>query len=425
MGGSQVAVGARETRSRSAQRTRAAIVEAATRLFVVHGYQAVSLRDIATEVGMTHPGVLRHFASKQAVLSDVVDQLDRAGVDPGDSPAHLSEIPRTARRHAATPGYVELFSGLSAAATDRDHPAYERYRSRYGEMLKLMTFSVGQELPELDDPRAVALRLIAGWDGLQIMSLYLPTLVDVAEELEVELARIRGDLLPAARSTPWDGLVPEPEPAPAAQVGGYTTGQARREDLLRNAMSAFAQDGFHETSLRRVAELVGVGKTSLLHHFGSKEGLLEAVLRRRDEQIATRYAITPGDPAQQLRQIAARAQESTTEEPGLIRLHVRLSTEATSPHHPAHHYFERRYRQAVGSFIDLIGRLPGASRGGADPVHSSIWFVALWEGLQVQWLYQPASLDIGHHLGRYVEELVSPAAGSAEVPDQPSPTVLL
>ena len=59
-------------------RRREQIVDAARQLFVTEGYRAVSLRDIAAAAGLTHPGLLRHFAGKEAILDAVVDDLERA-----------------------------------------------------------------------------------------------------------------------------------------------------------------------------------------------------------------------------------------------------------------------------------------------------------------------------------------------------------
>ena len=47
-------------------------------------------------------------------------------------------------------------------------------------------------------------------------------------------------------------------------------------------MRLFSRDGYGDTSLRDIAEAVGVSKSTLLHHYASKELLLSAVLAERD-----------------------------------------------------------------------------------------------------------------------------------------------
>jgi len=51
---------------------REMIVAAAARLFHERGYRGTSIEDIGTAVGMTGPGIYRHFASKEAILAELV-----------------------------------------------------------------------------------------------------------------------------------------------------------------------------------------------------------------------------------------------------------------------------------------------------------------------------------------------------------------
>src|SRR4051812_40659344 len=72
------AAGVASARAAGVARTRATILEAASALFVERGFGAVSLRDIAAEAGLSHPGVLNHFSSKDEILDVIVDDLERA-----------------------------------------------------------------------------------------------------------------------------------------------------------------------------------------------------------------------------------------------------------------------------------------------------------------------------------------------------------
>ena len=48
------------------------VVAAAARLFHERGYRGTSIEDIGAAVGMTGPAVYRHFASKEAILAELV-----------------------------------------------------------------------------------------------------------------------------------------------------------------------------------------------------------------------------------------------------------------------------------------------------------------------------------------------------------------
>src|SRR3954452_10121247 len=59
--------------------TRDRVEQAALSLFVVRGYTATSLREIAQAVGVTVPALYYHFASKDELLRNVSEPLLTAG----------------------------------------------------------------------------------------------------------------------------------------------------------------------------------------------------------------------------------------------------------------------------------------------------------------------------------------------------------
>ena len=60
----------------------------------------------------------------------------------------------------------------------------------------------------------------------------------------------------------------------------------RREAVLRAAMTVFGQRGYNKGGLVEVAEQAGMTHAGVLHHFGSKEALLIAMLQYRDGEEA-------------------------------------------------------------------------------------------------------------------------------------------
>lgn len=63
-----------------------------------------------------------------------------------------------------------------------------------------------------------------------------------------------------------------------AMDGRLRRGLRARDQILPAALQAFACEGFTGLSLARLAEALGIGKSTLLHHFASKERLYDAVL---------------------------------------------------------------------------------------------------------------------------------------------------
>lgn len=60
--------------------------------------------------------------------------------------------------------------------------------------------------------------------------------------------------------------------------------RSRREHLVETALTLFEQHGFHATGIDRILTEAGVAKMTLYHHFRSKDELILAALRRRDEK---------------------------------------------------------------------------------------------------------------------------------------------
>lgn len=48
--------------------------------------------------------------------------------------------------------------------------------------------------------------------------------------------------------------------------------------ILRSSWQLFHQHGYHDTSLQQLATAAGLGKAGILHHFGSKAGVMRAVI---------------------------------------------------------------------------------------------------------------------------------------------------
>ena len=72
----------RSTRSRGELR-REEILGAAAGLFARRGFHGVSIDDIGAAVGMSGPGIYRHFPSKEAVLSDMLLSISQQLLDEG------------------------------------------------------------------------------------------------------------------------------------------------------------------------------------------------------------------------------------------------------------------------------------------------------------------------------------------------------
>lgn len=64
--------------------------------------------------------------------------------------------------------------------------------------------------------------------------------------------------------------------------------ESTRRQLLLEATTAFARHGYAEAPIEELVRAAGLTRGALYHHFGSKQGLFEAVLRALDADILAR-----------------------------------------------------------------------------------------------------------------------------------------
>lgn len=168
--------------------------------------------------------------------------------------------------------------------------------------------------------------------------------------------------------------------------GPYAKGIARRAEILRAALQVFAEQGDRGTSLKEIADRVGLSEAGVLHYFGSREGLLLAVLAQRDENsVAAAIDRHRGHALGALAEIA----RENVREPGLVRLYASLSMSATDPGHPLQTRFAERYaatRRLVAENLRTL-QAQGRVRADLDAEAVAALAIAALDGLQIQWLY--------------------------------------
>ncbi|AXB44458.1 TetR/AcrR family transcriptional regulator [Amycolatopsis albispora] len=99
-------------------------------------------------------------------------------------------------------------------------------------------------------------------------------------------------------------------------------------EILDHASALFAQHGFAQTSLKAVADAVGLSKAGLLHHFPNKEALYAAaheVAREQGRRVLDRLAALPPGRERDLRALDLLT-DIALDRPGLVALAFRAVT---------------------------------------------------------------------------------------------------
>lgn len=175
--------------TRKGGKTRVLILRTAMAQFGEQGYRGASLRDIAARCGISHPGLLYHFPTKEALLLAVLahrDEVDRADHSVANDVGLdvFRRFVRSAAVNQSRRGIVELFVVVSAESTSIEHPAHQFFQDRYARIIDEVTqaYAVALEADQVVDgldPRMAAQQLIALMDGLQVQWLLDTTAVDM------------------------------------------------------------------------------------------------------------------------------------------------------------------------------------------------------------------------------------------------------
>jgi len=115
---------------------------------------------------------------------------------------------------------------------------------------------------------------------------------------------------------------------------------SKRDELVQRALKTFYQGGFHAIGMDKLAKETGVSKTAIYKHFRTKEDLILATLRLRDEQfrnwLMRRVSALASEPRAQLLAIFDALGEWFDEVEFRSCMFVKASSEYQDRSHPIH-----------------------------------------------------------------------------------------
>ncbi|MFD4736316.1 TetR family transcriptional regulator [Streptomyces virginiae] len=193
-----------------------------------------------------------------------------------------------------------------------------------------------------------------------------------------------------------------------AARGTYAVGDARRQKILDTAVEHFAQWGFNASSLTRIAADCGITQGGLLHHFRGKEDLLLSVLAQSERHDVERLFSEPAASVAAHFATVVDLAADNQRRPGIVRMFNTLVGESGNPEHPAHAYFTRRYARVLAYTVDLLeaGVARGELRPDTDCEAVGREILAVMDGLQIQWVLTPDSVDMPARLRGFLDRLL-------------------
>lgn len=203
-------------------------------------------------------------------------------------------------------------------------------------------------------------------------------------------------------------IPPDPESAPTVKRRRIPKGDLRKVEIIKAAMTIFARDGYAGASLANVAKVAGISPVGLLHHFPNKLCLLQAVLDHRDQYIASKLRDTSAVVSlQSFLSFLQFIMQFSIEDASVSQALMIINTESLSSTHPANLWFCERFAIVHSHLQTQLKQLIDAReiRSDVDVQQVGLEIAAMMDGMQIQWLRSPGSVEITQAFARFLERL--------------------
>lgn len=184
----------------------------------------------------------------------------------------------------------------------------------------------------------------------------------------------------------------------------------RKTQIVDVATRLIGERGYWGVSIQDIARECEISDTAVLHYFGTKESLVLAVLKQRDENdraaLEKILNIPEGELYERLPEIelvdfcAALVKRNATQ-PEIVALYAVLDAEALQLEHPAHDYFEQREATVLQGFALAKSTLP------LSPKERARFVFSLMDGLQLRWLRDQQGVDLVEEWHRIAEVVLA------------------
>jgi AcrR family transcriptional regulator len=200
-------------------------------------------------------------------------------------------------------------------------------------------------------------------------------------------------------------------------------GVERRQALVAAAIELWSSTGYRGTGITAVAERAGVTPAGLLHHFGTKDAFLLAVVQELDRQTLDGYPGWQAVGGLELLDKLPLMVRTPGERPALWRVLLMLQAENFDADSPAHDYFVARQKVIHSILGDALrrGQAAGELRADADADLVAAQVLAFLLGLQVFREHGPHDVDLVEATADFAARLrrdlaVDPGTGAQPPP---------
>jgi AcrR family transcriptional regulator len=156
-------------------------------------------------------------------------------------------------------------------------------------------------------------------------------------------------------------------------------GDARREQILREAMECFAESGFKGTTTRALAARCGITEAALYRYFASKEALYDAIIDEKMSAPELVGAVVPaaerGDDAGVFGGLARGILQRVDADPTFLRILLYTALEGHALAEPFFAARLRPLREFVTSYV--ARRIEAGAFRSVDPALAAASFLGM------------------------------------------------
>jgi AcrR family transcriptional regulator len=172
-----------------------------------------------------------------------------------------------------------------------------------------------------------------------------------------------------------------------AKEGAVREPRDRRERILASAAELFAQRGVAATTVRQIADEVGILSGSLYHHFESKEAIVDEILSSYLEDLRVRYrqaGAGDGEPRARLRHLVLTSLQVAEAHPFATEIYQNDANYLGQSERFG--YLKNAAREVQNVWVDAInaGIEQGVFRSDLDPkmlyrlIRDALWLSVRW-----------------------------------------------
>ena len=179
---------------------RAQILRDAAELLAEKGYRGTRIAEIASRAGMTHPGLLYYFGSKERLLYEVVKERvahEQATLAEAFGPGRgsLTRLVDIARANVEATVFMRLYLVLAVESFDPDAPLHDyfvqRFRFSRDQARQAITNDIRSGLVRADiDVEALSIEVTSFLAGVEMQWFLDPEQIDYVSAVEGFASRL-------------------------------------------------------------------------------------------------------------------------------------------------------------------------------------------------------------------------------------------